>query len=116
MSEYTGRRITPDEVEAAYSETGLKPARTGHEFLHDVRDGSTCACGLGAVYCRETGDRQSPAPWHVRQVLRLGSYYLCGYGSGFEGNPPNPVATAESELGYADGQAAAARVFGEVSA
>lgn len=99
------RRITPEQVKAAYEKTGLKPARGGWY----PQEG--CACGLGAMLAEIDGE-----VWRPRLVSTVASRlgveldYLNGFVRGFDGRDGKLFGHLEP-LGHTDGQAAAALVF-----
>lgn len=114
MSEaYTGRRITADEVAAAYRETGLEPMR-GAYFDH-VCGRPHQACGLGVLYFKsaglKAGDSTEGMPFSASDI-GIVSVYEYAFADGFDGKiceDDTPLAI----LGYRDGTAAALRIFAE---
>jgi hypothetical protein len=102
------RRITPDEVKAAYEKTGLKPGRGCYADPY-----TNVACGLGVMARAEGGNRWWA--WIDESTQDNRSYHY-GFVNGFDGLPIHidlKDSMADAELGHQDGQAAAAAVFQE---
>ncbi len=100
------KRITPEEVVAAYQKTGLKP--NASTFLNPK---GTCGCGIGALCLAETDRLEngvSVLDWGAEQ---FGHEYEGGFSDGFclEGIALEYVPCRYAE-GYADGRAAAEAV------
>ena len=108
------RRITVDEVRAAYEKTGLTPVR--HMWLSD-----NCACALTACMLSSGVQRKEIAlaeqQWACDELasttLGLDEAYTDFFTSGFDGCRLGTV-TEEEGYGYQDGRAVAAAIFGEV--
>jgi hypothetical protein len=102
------RRITPEEVKAAYEKTGLKPFRGSY-----MRTGTGEACGIGVKAFAESGEKW----WDwVDRHTRDNKAYHYGFVGGFDGSglgPNKEDDPADYELGRLDGEAAAAAVFQE---
>jgi hypothetical protein len=105
------KRITPEEVVAAYRESGMKPKR-GHFNV----DG--CGCGIGAKGCQRFGSLDTPsdqiADW---AEATYGGEYCDGFYEGFDGNEMSQWDINERYvLGHADGvfaRLACIEAFGE---
>lgn len=93
------RRISVEEVRAAYEKTGLKPARTVAGCVH-----GRCACALGAMWV-VAGKPTATAYLWAGDLF--GVEYMRNFYCGFD-NSSIGAGTA----GYADGQACAAAIFG----
>jgi hypothetical protein len=106
------RRISVEDVLAAYEKTGLEPAETGDAWYR-----GNCACAIGALMCadervRERGGRPykysrvgTPA-----KILRLEPVYVSGFSRGFDGNESECDAVKPENhesycAGYEDGLA-----------
>lgn len=104
------RRITVEEVRAAYRKTGLRPWRGAFHY-----EDEKCACALGAVFFATGGKRKGMLALYAEEVtehLKLDEFYQAGFIKGFD----NQRAIGDEPyylLGYTDGQACAAAVFGE---
>lgn len=105
------RRITVDEVLEAYRKTGLVPERGAY-----YKEG--CACGLGVILFAagadmNVGDDSLNA--EVEKLLGIDDSYRVGFVRGFDGKLPLPNRENQAvfDIGYTDGQACAAAVFGE---
>jgi hypothetical protein len=111
------KRITVDEVRAAYEKTGLKPA------VNDLLDSEfnhyqpTRGCGLGALYVADGGLAYMNATVSVvAKDLGLGKAYAYGFSDGFDGVAGGGLhlwglagldgGDADYSLGYGDGKAA----------
>ena len=104
MSE-TKRRITVEEVQEAYRKTGLKPGRGV------FNDGCGQGCPVGAL-ALQAG--VNSIDWgHAN----LSGYYASGFFHAWDGTKtPAYFETCETyQLGYQDGLAVAAAIFGEPS-
>jgi hypothetical protein len=94
------KRITPEEVVAAYKETGLKP-----EQGITLADG--CACGLGVIYAQKFGVLEADS-YDVFNALErdLSPAYIYGFIAGFDGIDYTTIGLREGEsIGYEDGRA-----------
>jgi len=109
------KRITPEEVLAAYAETGLKPKQC--EWAWEDINGVRGACGLGAIYSNqfENGFVELINPTIsefdlVGDSLGLSQAYVNGFVYGFDGHLSLPEIPSEkreeTERGFADGKAA----------
>lgn len=98
------KRITPDEVVAAYDKTGLGVMQGGY-FDAD----GTCACGMGVYAAARFG--VDPRNYHAVDIdlafIRVGftREYLRGFYNGFDGRA-RERGHAQEDLGRADGVAA----------
>jgi hypothetical protein len=103
------KRVSVEEVKAAYAATGMRPYRGSY---CSSLDGQLCGCGLGAVFFKEK--HYSPGgTCDVHKALKLDYEYIGGFVGGFDGDSPEECEGGEYELaGYADGKAAAEAVFG----
>jgi len=111
------KRIMPDDVLRAYQATGLKPLQG------EFREYKTCdtVCGGCAITALLASDGidivEEP---NLRRIAegRWGGFYIGGFVCGFDGKPAawfdRDNSREEERIGYEDGQAAAAAVFGEV--
>jgi hypothetical protein len=103
------RRITPDEVKAAYEATGLTPR--GGEYV-----GEGCACGLGVLLVAALGDKvlgmgDVRIERRIPGTLGIGMGYLYGFVNGFDGEPFSISSPTKYHVaGYEDGAAARAAV------
>jgi hypothetical protein len=112
------RRITPEEVKAAYEQRPLKPRRRC--YWNPLGDGVVEACGAGAVAVAD-GCCAGPTQIDAWLAQTFGSDYRYGFVNGFDGESPEsflrlcPTAapTVRGKQGYLDGKAAAAAVFQE---
>lgn len=106
------RRITPDEVRAAYARTGLQPMRDTFLEPSDSAPGLMAACALGALDY-EVRDDPDERPNTDQVVRRLGldPWYAVGFAAGFDGGIRETDASEPYRLGYEDGAAAARAVF-----
>jgi hypothetical protein len=114
------RRITVDEVKAAYEKTGLKPKR-GQYISHD----KTCGCAIGALVLAEGIDASANcgamATDYAERVF--GENYRVGFVHGFDARDkdyrkrhckfPTDEGQCEYDDGFNDGRAVAAAIFGE---
>lgn len=109
------KRITVDDVRAAYEKTGLVPMR--HIWLSD-----NCACALSACMLAngvnrkeiERADDNFDCETLAAERLKLEQVYADYFISGFDG-VRNTCAVTEEELqGHQDGLACAAAIFDEV--
>ncbi len=98
------RRITPEEVVAAYKETGCKPA--AFNFLITDSDGTPCGCALGVLALQA-----KEGPTTVDQFaakIGLDALYANGFVWGFDDTLGiRRISRAHGEpyaTGYADGQ------------
>lgn len=96
------KRISVDEVLAAYKATGLKPARG---FGKPNTLGMCCA--IGALYCSGRKKVTSVYEWADR---RFGRQYASDFIDGFDTLDGNRKYRSR---GFRDGRAAAAAVFGD---
>ena len=108
------KRITPEEVLAAYEATGLKPVQ---ESWTDMVNGQRCGCGLTAVamskrkgldfsdFFSNLGDLDAEDRMLAHE-LGLPLDYVWGFAAGFDGNSPFGIDYADWRLGYKDGRAA----------
>jgi hypothetical protein len=101
------RRITVDEVKAAYEKTGLKPTRG--EYIY----GRFCACAMGALAVANgvPCDYDAARSWAFSQY---GADYCNAFANGFDSKSPWGCDEVH-EAGQADGELVAAAIFGEVS-
>lgn len=105
------RRITVDEVNAAYAATGVKPGRGS---FHDANG---CYCALGVLHLA-SGDSGCPEEWCDNNFPL---HYWDQFAGAFDGKSEpclcvdNPHYEAQL-AGFEDGRAAALAIFGEVSA
>ena len=103
------KRITVEEVKAAYEKTGLKPVRG------TFNDGKGCGCALGALYMAQGGAAccSDPEEWCDAE---FDFAYWDGFAGGFDAKEdfslPDYVSLSRKE-GHADGRAVAAAIFGE---
>ena len=97
------KRITVDEVLAAYRVTGMKPCR-GSALCEEDK-----TCALGALCLRDTGSRSTVYDWAAEH---FGDKYSAQFLAGFDYEPPGYKIRS---IGFRDGQAAAAAVFAEPS-
>jgi hypothetical protein len=110
MNELVGKRgrVTPREVEDAFTKTGLKPAATGDAWLSE--DGS-CGCGLGAILAAQTAFANRLLSLKaMAENLQLCLPYICGFIIGWDNKLPSTAIdrhTTGVQLGYQDGVAAA---------
>jgi len=101
------RRITVDEVKAAYEKTGLKPQKDNW-FSDDFR----CACAIGALFAAAYPEVPN-APGSVVQqwaYREFGADYVDEFVGGFD----CPQVPLDNLIGDLDGRAVAAAIFGEV--
>lgn len=118
------KRITPEEVKAAYEATGLSPNRG---CWYD--DG--CGCGLTA-YAIANGivsladiqavpdDQDNEYAVCDPLVAVLGTIYVSGFVDGFDNSRIRPRVSSRDDIsayecGFTDGQSAAALIFGEAA-
>jgi hypothetical protein len=110
----TMRRITPEQVLAAYAATGMKPARTGYDWF--TEDG--CGCGMTAIIKQRRPEFRNPGliVYEAADILEVSVEYIFGFADGFDGRG-RPATPAESHRtqGWEDGHAAALAVFGEAA-
>lgn len=96
------KRITPDEVKAAYAKTGLAVSRGGY-----FGDGGKCACGLGAYAAAYLGIVPAMGEVGVSYAYTNAGFerkYRLGFADAFDGDPENPkLQVEEYRLGYKDG-------------
>jgi hypothetical protein len=111
------RRITPEEVKAAYDKTGLKPDRGAYRrYDESPEQRPFAACGLGVVATAEQGEK-----WWDWIESHSGNYgteansYHYGFVAGFDGQRQSRLGydVDAYDLGYLDGKAAAAAVLQE---
>lgn len=110
------KRITPDQVKAAYEMTGLRPVQC--EWL-DTAAGRNCACGLSAVYA-ERFNIDSLEEAHgfydddgisetIEVGLELDRNYISGFVAGFDAGDIDNTSNLFTDifkLGFEDGVAA----------
>lgn len=99
------KRITPDEVKAAYEKMGLKVKRGG--YFPGV---GGCACGLGAYAAAYLGVVPAMGEVGVSCAYFNAGFkrnYRMGFADAFDGDPENPkLQVEEYKFGYEDGLAA----------
>lgn len=102
------RRLSPDEVIDAYQKTGRTPQRGSYRGF----DGSTFACGVGAVAIahKNCADALGIFQTFVHE-LGYGASYHDGFTNGFDGRSRELIKSEMWEFkrfvdGYEDGQAA----------
>jgi hypothetical protein len=117
------RRLTPEEVKAAYEATGAEPRRSLwvrpknlKSFTQDCGDAK--ACGLGVMYLKEKqpaliSQEHSPNEAKAYAELALGHEYVNGFISGFDSGHEitSPGYKGRQCQGFCDGKAAAELVF-----
>lgn len=97
------KRITVDEVLAAYKATGLKPLRGSA-----ISSTHSC-CALGALSQQLRGHRRDVYSWSYQE---FGTEYSTGFTLGFDwGDDPSDITSQA----FLDGRAAAAAVFAEAA-
>jgi hypothetical protein len=106
------KRITPDEVKAAYAKTGIKPERGG--YFSSKKGRPACGCGIAALYIANCGLTSNPELdlWDWCEPL-FGRHYSQGFTIGFDGGPRwlyGRIDGEEFEAGIEDGNAAAIAV------
>jgi hypothetical protein len=106
------RRITVNEVKAAYEKTGLKPSRG--TWATD-----NCACGLGVCAIAQSGmNGDDLCADTVFPTLGIKDWYGVGFIDGFD-NRSQLTKFAEEKskdlftAGFEDGRAAALAIFGD---
>lgn len=109
------KRITPDEVLAAYKATGLKPAR----YLWYTEDNGGCACAMGALIAwKYPGELEAVDEDDIEikcddiSSCDWGLSYSCGFVTGFDSGDLPSERSEEWQYGFDDGCSAAAAVFG----
>lgn len=103
------KRITVEEVKAAYELTGFKPER--HLYVDLIE---RCACGIGVVAIAG-GVVADSAVIDRFGTDTYGCEYVCDFIKGFDGEEWDGKTGHEMD-GYKDGQACAAAVFNEQGA
>lgn len=113
------KRITPEEVKAAYEATGLTPERSS--YLSTLPDGKTkCACGMGA-WAIANGAPDSLTSLAMNKWLGshgINDDYRLGFVRGFDSLSFKSFLHRDHDkiqTGYADGKAAAALIFAEAA-
>lgn len=103
------RRITVDEVKAAYEKTGLKPC-TGR-----FGDGYSCGCPIMAIVKSESGI--VPAFLRYEANDMFGAGYTCGFMRGVDGMSNQSIWCDMRKYadGYADGLAVRQAIFGDAT-
>jgi hypothetical protein len=107
------KRITPEQVLAAYKQTGATPS-TG-EFYYRGKSGRVRCCGAGVVLLADGFTNRDR--FAKEADLRYGRDYMSGFWRGFDGissDEPawcHPTDNEEFTTGLADGLAAAQAVF-----
>jgi hypothetical protein len=100
------RRITPDEVKAAYERTGIVPATC---CWYGLKGGSACGCALTAM-CIDAGHVSITLTEskmnYVQDALGLDPHYTRGFLFGFDGVNVNDCQGAVN-IGHEDGVACA---------
>ena len=104
MSE-TLKRITVEEVKAAYAKTGITPERG--MWCNGM---GTCACGLCVLFLADGGIPGRAFSQAIYPRLGIEHDYGSGFIVGFDGEGLEDE-NAIMRLGYLDGQACAAAVF-----
>ena len=101
------KRITPEEVVAAYKKTGLRPGR------YDIIPHKGFCCGLGAVTIASDGDGGLFGYSFVE--AEYGSEYVSGFLLGFDAVSPYRVVGDDPrrQQGFDDGWAAQKRAYEE---
>lgn len=111
------RRITVEEVKAAYQATGLKPIRK--LFIKGLNDKCGCALTACAIAsgCTTYGDifAQPIRSTHIFSSLGLNRSYADGFTEGFDGYSKPEGVSDENIIGYDDGRAAALAIFAEAT-
>jgi hypothetical protein len=106
------KRITPEEVVAAYRATGLKPAQT--DTLYTDESGALCGCAVGALWLANHSNCTNPIGennsygWGAR---KYGVQYFTDFYNGFDGIDGY---IPETEHGFSDGRAAWSAVEREI--
>lgn len=110
------RRITVDEVKAAYEKTGLHP-KQGEFREYETCDKVCGGCAITALLAADGIDIVEEPNLRAIAESRYGGHYIGGFVCGFDGKPAAWFRdTNERERqGYADGTAAALAIFGEPS-
>ena len=99
------KRISPEEVVAAYEAKGLTPIQGETLDLLDK-----CACGIGALYAREQREIAWPMIW-AESIYSAD--YAEGFACGFDNYAPMELGDRYQQ-GHADGRAAWDAVRGMV--
>jgi len=103
------KRITPEQVFAAYQATGVVPIQD--EWFRTI-DGQKCACGLSAVQVAQAADTevgfqdivmQGDIEEFLSNTLELKKDYLRGFIYGFDGSSLSERADDTFKLGWKDG-------------
>ncbi len=112
------KRITVEEVKAAYAKTGAVPTRRSYygKYGFDSNEAVEHCCGIGVLAIAGGLD---PAIESIRcwATEKYGHYYRCGFEYGFDGDyisnyeGLNFQQQGQYDLGYAAGVACAAAVF-----
>lgn len=101
------RRVSPEEVVAAYKATGAKPKQG--KWCRKDYCGDVMACGLGVMYYQETHDHNASASeveaWATQ---RYGAKYVANFIVGFDCPDFRPEYKLEGDAcrGFCDGRAA----------
>lgn len=93
------KRISPEEVVAAYKKRGLKAIQ------NDFRDDAGNVCAI-VIICQEAG--ANAAIYHVMDwaMRHFGAHYRRGFLNGFDSYPYVPTRQKRYNEGYEDGVAA----------
>lgn len=110
-------RVLPENILGYYEKCGCKPIQRNF-FEYDPIKRETGCCGLSAYIL--AGD-ESNWPWSVDSNTLLdkadeifGGMYVLGFTRGFDLKPIERINDADFDIGYLDGKACAAKVFGQV--
>lgn len=114
------RRVTPEEVKAAYEATGAEPRRrtwvTPKRGMSVVENcGDAQACGLGVMFLKErqpskiSEDTWNAASYYAKS--EFGEDYVQGFVSGFDNPGHVPGHKGRECQGFCDGKAAAELMF-----
>jgi hypothetical protein len=104
------KRITVEQVKAAYAETGLTPKRGTWRV-------GQFACGIGVIGEQVSRDNTWDGAVEYAASLGLDFDYVFGFIGGFDASGiPDEGESIEFRTGYSDGKAAAAAVFDPATA
>lgn len=106
------KRISVDEVRAAYAVTGLEPVRNTGLYLDHLSSGQ--GCPVDALF-RHRSKRTSASAAFIADVLGVSEDYLYGFVCGVDATD-QVISGTDVACGYADGRAVANAIFGEAVA
>ena len=108
------KRITPEEVLAAYKAIGLVPVEAS---TFRILDGARCGCAVGALINIEKPGSGYNEQWLMKKGYNIN--YIEGFTAGFDGISKSfftaRLKTDENMLGYNDGLLVREHIMNNIS-